>query len=83
MSDQYTKSLEHEIERTNKLLSQIGELVDDGIYTTSIKSAHTIFKRIGEIIGLNMEDVVEETNVWDDFDDDEMLTDEDPYGGDM
>jgi hypothetical protein len=79
MSDLYVKSLEHELERTNRILAQLGELIDEGIYTTTVKSAHNIFKAMGETIGLNMEDIVEEGDIWDDFDDDEMLEDGDPY----
>jgi hypothetical protein len=79
MSDLYTRNLEREIERSNRIISQLGELIDEGVYTTTVKSAHRIFKAMGEVIGLNMEDIVEESDIWDDYDDDEMLEDGDPY----
>jgi len=66
VTDLYVKTLEKEIEENNKLLSRIGELVDEGVYTSSIKSANIVFKKIGELIGLNMTDV--DDDIWDDDD---------------
>jgi len=72
VTDMYVKSLEKEIELNNKLLSKLGEMVDDGALSTSLKSAHVIFMRMGELLGLNMSYVDESLeDVWDD-DYDEM-----------
>lgn len=75
VDDLYVKTLEHEAERTNKILDKVAELVDEGVYTTSTKSAHKIFAEMGRLLGLHMEDVYDEFE--DDEDDDDL---EDLYG---
>ena len=67
MTDDYIKSLEREAERNNKIISSVGELVDEGMYTTSVRAAHEIFREIGELIGLDMTDagVEAEMELWD------------------
>ncbi len=78
-TDLYIKSLERENEYNNQLISRIGDLVDEGIYTSSVRAAHKIFKGIGVMIGLNMEDAIEEGDSWDDLDGD----DDDTLGEDI
>ena len=58
--DLYVRKLEHDAEETDKLLSKLAELVDDGIYCSTLREVKMVLAQMGELLGLHMEDVYDE-----------------------
>lgn len=74
-TEDYIKKLEKEIEHNDKILAQLGECIDEGVLSSSLKSAHSIFKDMGEMLGLNMADAEDDSD-FDDMDDSDWTEEE-------
>ena len=62
VKDPYVRVLEIDAEKNNKVLS---ELVDEGIFTSTVKGSHAIFREMGKLLGLDMTDTEDDEDYYD------------------